>query len=499
MAPPNRPRDAGPAAGMPGWRQRLLRALRRGDPAPIDGDRRPALMRWFALTGAAAISLFAVGMALLLSHFIETRFLVRDAAISRDFVQSVFNIQGGARAMHAEGSLNDPRFTEFFAHLGALPDVLRANVYLPDRRVLWSSSAALIGKQFNANEELEEALTGQTVAHIEEDGLPEDHKDEHMLLGARPDEYVEDYLPVYDLAAHQIVCVVELYRRPVALFADIRSGQQWVWGGALAGGLFLFASLMWFVRRADKALRDQQARLVEAEALAMVGELSAAVAHSIRNPLGSIRSSAELQREILRETTPASPSSAAGGNAADIDMNDEIIRNVDRVEHLVRTLLTYAGEPGDRTATTDLAAVLKDVEFRFSPELRAQRKEIGFTVESGLGTVGIDAVLLAQVFNSLLANAAEATRDGDRIDLQARRDGDQVVIDLCDSGAGIEAERLADICKPFYTTKPRGLGLGLALVRRIVLRAGGTLDIASQPGAGTRVRLRLPVRRGPGA
>jgi signal transduction histidine kinase len=469
---------------LPDRLRRLLQQTGLGDAAGLNAVSAPALMRWFIVTGAIAISLFSVGMALLLTDFIETRFLVRDAATSRDFVQSVFHIQGGTQALKSPDGLRSPGFAEFFAHLAALPDVLRTNVYSPEKRVLWSSRAELIGKQFNANDELDEALAGQSVAHIEDDDQPGDRKDEHMLLGAKPAEYVEDYLPIYDDAGGKLVCVVELYRRPVALFADIRSGKQLVWGGAVTGGFFLFLSLIWFVRRAEKALRDQQARLIEAEALAIVGEISAAVAHSIRNPLGSIRSSAELQREIQRDGDD------------EPGMNDEIIRNVDRIEHLVRTLLTYAGEPSDRMTTTDLGSVLREVEQRFAPELRAQHKRVRFDIAADLGAVAIDAVLLAQVFNSLLANAAEATHDGDRIDLIAQRNGNGngVEVELRDSGSGIEADKLADICKPFYTTKPRGLGLGLALVRRIVLRAGGAIDIASKPGAGTSVRIHLPTR-----
>src|SRR6185369_15857901 len=102
------------------------------------------------------------------------------------------------------------------------------------------------------------------------------------------------------------------------------------------------------------ALNQQQQRLVEAETMAVIGELSAAVAHSIRNPLVSIRTSAELQREI-------------GGDADGV--HAEIMRNVDRIEHLVRTLLTYAGDPAERQASADLGAVLREAAQRFAPGL----------------------------------------------------------------------------------------------------------------------------------
>jgi signal transduction histidine kinase len=231
--------------------------------------------------------------------------------------------------------------------------------------------------------------------------------------------------------------------------------------------------------RVQRALRDQQSRLVEAEALAMVGEISASVAHSIRNPLGSIRSTAELQRELGQDA----PASAA----------DDVIRHVDRIEHLVRTLLTYAGDPTERQASADMGDVLREAWRRFEPELRAHGKQPSLDLAADLGQVAADPVVLAQVFNSLLANAVEATRPGDSVALSAQRQGTQLRVELSDSGAGIAPAQLQNIFKPFFTTKPRGMGLGLPLARRIVLRLGGQIQIDSRTGRGTVVRLQLPL------
>jgi two-component system, NtrC family, sensor histidine kinase HydH len=232
------------------------------------------------------------------------------------------------------------------------------------------------------------------------------------------------------------------------------------------------------VRRTERALREQQQRLVEAETLAIVGELSAAVAHSIRNPLVSIRTSAELQREI-------------GGDEGGV--HSEIMRNVDRIEHLVRTLLTYAGDPTERQTSTDLADVLRGVTQRFAPDLKVHGKRLDVELAPGLGLVAADPVVLAQVFNSLLANAVEATEPGDQVRLLARRKGNVARVELSDSGVGIAPSQLQSIFKPFFTTKPTGLGLGLPLARRIVLRLGGQIQIDSRPGQGTVVRLQLPL------
>lgn len=442
---------------------------------------RFGLMRLFAVAGALAIGAVSVVLALLLSHFIESRMLERDAVVSRDFVQSIAKIQGVALSLRAgrpRSAGDDPQFSEFIAHLAAMPDVLRVNVYGADRRVLWSSRPEMIGRQFDHNDELEEALQGQTVVHAA-DGPDQPDKAEHMLLGARPSEYVENYVPVLDESGRQVVAVVELYRRPDALFEAIRSGQKLMAWGAAGGGVFLFACLMGFVRHAERRLREQQRRIVEADALAIVGEISAAVAHSIRNPLGSIRSSAELARELAGD---------ADGTQA------EIMRNVDRIEELVRSMLAYAADRPEHSVHTELDAMVAEVAGRCAPEMGRQGKRLELDLQRGLGRVDADPVLLAQILQSLLTNAAEATGEGGRIRLTARRDGGLAVLEVIDNGVGIEPERIGQVFKPFYTTKPRGLGMGLALAHRVAERLGGTVAIESRPRQGTTVRLRLPAQ-----
>ncbi len=444
---------------------------------PPDANRRFALTRWFAVVGALAIGLFSLGMGWLLSNSLQTRMLQRDAAISRDFIQSIADIQKVGAFFRAPGGQPEPSVTEFFAHVAAMPDVLRANVYATDRRVLWSSRAELIGQTFAANDELDEALAGEVVVNLDEDGK-EAPKAEHQGLTRPTSDYVENYLPVFDEGGKRLMGVIEVYRQPVALFEAIASGRRLIMAGAAGGGLVLFLVLLSFVRRTERVMHEQQRQLLEADTLAAVGELSAAVAHSIRNPLVSIRTSAELQREISGDE--------AGVHA-------EIMRNVDRIEHLVRTLLTYAGDPAERQASAELGAVLADAARRFGPDLTAHGKTFELDIAPDLGAVAADPVVLAQVFNSLLANAVEATRTGDRVRLSARRDGALARVELHDDGSGIEAERLQDIFRPFYTTKPRGLGLGLPLARRIVQRLGGELRIDSRPGTGTTVHVQLPL------
>lgn len=336
-----------------------------------DGAPRLALTRLFAVVGALAIGAFSVVMGAWLSSWLEERMLERDAALSRDFVQSIADIQRVAAFFARPEGEPGAAVGEFFAHVAAMPDVLRANVYAPDRRVLWSSNPALIGQVFTANEELDEALEGHVVVNAEQGDDGHD-KAEHIGLNPATHRYVENYLPVNEPRSQQLMGVIEVYRRPTALFESIREGQVRIWAGAAGGGLFLFGVLVWFVRRTERAMTAQRERLVEAEALGMVGEISAAVAHSIRNPLGSIRSSAELQRELGQDPH---------------GVHAEVMGHVDRIEHLVRTLLTLAAAPADRDARADLGQVLAEAAGRFAPQFAADGRPFEVQLADALGVV----------------------------------------------------------------------------------------------------------------
>lgn len=441
------------------------------------------LLPRFVVSGALAIGVFSAVLAWTLSNFIESSLLARDATVSRGFVQGIADSQNIAAALQAGDLQRNPGLQEFFTHIAAIPDVLRINVYTLERHMLWSSRPELIGLRFEDNPELERALRDEVVVDITTGDNQQNPsgKSEHVLLDTATARYIENYIPVLGHDHQAVVGVIELYRQPVDLFQAIQSGRRLVWVGACVGGVFLFLCLIGFVRHTERALAEQQRRLVEADALALVGEMSAAVAHSIRNPLGSIRSTAELQREIDGDPQ---------GTQA------QVMRDADRIEGLVRTMLTYASPAADPDAPgsrANLHEVLATLAGRLAPEIRQQGKRLELALDGDPGQVAIEPVLITQVLQSLLTNACEATGPGDRIRLQARRHGAKVVISVTDNGVGIEPARLEAVFRPFHTSKPLGFGMGLALARRVAQRAGGDIRIHSVQGRGTSVHLRLPT------
>ncbi len=445
--------------------------------------QRPfSLTRWFSLLSLVCIGAACVILSLFLSRFLTASLLERDAQVMMEVVQSIAEIQDTSGYFLGRNTdLKERSLEEFFAHIGKLPDVLRTNIYALDQRVIWSSDPSLIGKYLGPNHELEEALAGEVAIESGVIGSSEDAKPEHLLLRSREPRFVENYLPVRSAGGGPVIGVVEVYRVPVALFETIAHGMRLIWGIALGCGLVLYLALFWIVRRADRLIEEQSARLLEAETLAVIGEMTGAITHGIRNPLASIRTSAELCQD--------DPSPAVREAAADITAE------VDRLTEWVRQLLTYSEREPSRLDAVDLGPLLQSSLQGFERDRLRRGVALATDIDPALPAVRAERVRLSHAFNSLLANALEAMPSGGRLEVAARAvaRGRCVRVTIRDNGIGIPRDQLPRVFVPFFTSKRKGLGLGLPLVKRIVTRFGGSVSIASEAGKGAEVVVELPV------
>ena len=441
-----------------------------------------SLTRRFSLLSFVCIGAVSVLSSILLSRFLTSNLLERDANILMEVVQSIAEVQDtSAYFLGRSTAVRDRALEEFFVHVARLPDVLRTNIYAQDQRVLWSSDPALIGKYLGPNHELSEALEGKVAVESGVIGATGDPKPEHLLLRSAEPHFVENYLPVRAGAGGPVIGVVEVYRVPAALFQTIAQGLQLIWAIALGGGLFLYLTLFWIVRRADRLIEEQRDRLLESETLAVIGEMTGAIAHGIRNPLASIRTSAEL----LQDDASTAVREAAG----------DITAEVDRLSEWVRQLLTYSQQEPARLDAVPLAPLLRTSLAGFEREMQRRGVELDAAIDAALPTVQGERVRLSHALNSLLSNALEAMPEGGRLTVKAKvaPRGRSVQVTIRDSGVGIPRDQLPRVFAPFFTSKRKGLGLGLPLVNRIVTRFGGSVRIASEPGMWTEVVVELPI------
>ncbi|MFP2933306.1 ATP-binding protein, partial [Pyxidicoccus sp. 3LG] len=238
-------------------------------------------------------------------------------------------------------------------------------------------------------------------------------------------------------------------------------------------------------------LAATRAEMVKRERLAALGELSAIVAHEVRNPLGVIFNAVASLRRLL----------APGGDAA--MLLDILGEESDRLNRIVGDLLDYTRPRDPVLQHEDLGRVLQD-------SLEAARAQGGGVerpvhiqshVEPGLPPVPMDRRLIRQALVNVAVNAIQSMPQGGMVQVRARREAhagkDHLRIDVADEGPGIPAELLHRVFEPFFTTKAQGTGLGLAVVKRILEEHRGEIAVESTPGRGTTFTFRLPLSQPP--
>lgn len=227
----------------------------------------------------------------------------------------------------------------------------------------------------------------------------------------------------------------------------------------------------------DGPTKDALERL---ERLSAVGRTAVAFAHDIRGPLHVIASTAEL---ALSHMDPE----------AEVRRGLEVIlRNARQASEAVQTLLRFASAGPSRGGACDLRRVAED-QLRLLDKLLASQ---GVRCEARLARVGspsADERLVEAVIHHLLVNALDAMPRGGTLAVDLEAAGGEARLRIADSGPGMDADTLAKVGTPFYTTKEHGTGLGLYLVRRLLEECGGALELDSRPGRGTTATVLLPI------
>jgi signal transduction histidine kinase len=227
---------------------------------------------------------------------------------------------------------------------------------------------------------------------------------------------------------------------------------------------------------------------IQAERLAMVGTMAAQVAHEVRNPLGSITLNLDLlQKEIAR--LAGGGHSPEEGDGLVAEMRGEI----HRIQKVLEEYLQFARLPKPQLQAVELNEMLaQKLDFMAGTFESARVKRLTH-FDPAAGVIHADAGQLWQATLNLIRNSLDAMPDGGELTVGTWREGGQVRLRVTDTGKGMSEEQLKKVFAPFFTTKPGGTGLGLALVQQIAAEHGGHLECESVQGKGSTFTIFLPV------
>jgi signal transduction histidine kinase len=235
------------------------------------------------------------------------------------------------------------------------------------------------------------------------------------------------------------------------------------------------------------ALEETQRLRVQADTLAAVGELSSGVVHEMRNRLSSVKMNLQaLEKHVRSDDTYA-------------ELGQIALEQLDRVETILTDLLNYARSEKLDLENVQVSTLLRSTTDRFHSHAEAKGVQIDVESVPDEWIARMDRGRMEEVLANLVLNALEAVSPGGRITLRARddsRDGELLLLEVEDDGPGIHGPALAEIFRPFYTTKDQGTGLGLAQARKIVGLHGGTIGVCTGHLGGALFQVKISKGEG---
>lgn len=234
----------------------------------------------------------------------------------------------------------------------------------------------------------------------------------------------------------------------------------------------------------NEQLKDTQEQLIRTEKLAAVGTLASGVSHELRNPLSAIKNAVFLlKRKLSRKVIPDIDEKV-------IQFLDIMDKEIDRSTRIINDLLGFTRVAKPTRIRSDIRIVINEALSRLKI---AENIKLSKDLQSDLPMVTIDANQIGQVLINLIENACQAMTDGGELQISTRKSKVFVEIEIADSGCGISEKAIKKIFDPLFTTKPKGIGMGLAVCHGIIDKHNGTIEVRSREGKGTNMIVKLPL------
>lgn len=453
------------------------------------------LLKYFIISGFVVIAVvtFVLG-AFLYTRSVNT--LLKSAEnYARLLAENLnYNIFVGFYSpLKARGIAMDLRKWDQFGALDSLIKdftyglrIQRIKIIDHQRKIVYSTEYDLIGKYEPSSSPIDEALSGKDVTLIREEKV--------SALQWYGNRLADTYYPLREGTGNYwmlgaIYGVIEITQDVTDQYVAVQRSIIVII--LVAAGLmaFLFVMLTLIVRRGERILMERsmeqkelERQLQQSEKLASIGQMVAVLAHEIRNPLGIIKSSAEV---LVKKTNP-DPTRIQ-------KLCGVIVEESSRLSVILSDFLDFARPRSPSLKPVDMRDVLERVKNNLDHEIHA--KQIRWVQENRKGedfTVLGDLDLLYQAFLNVAMNSFEALDEGGNLIISMDRENDRIRINFADNGHGINEEDLPKIFTPFFTTHQMGTGLGLSVVHNIITAHGGQIEVKSDPGKGTLFSIFLP-------
>ncbi|MFC1857098.1 nitrogen regulation protein NR(II) [Thermodesulfobacteriota bacterium] len=364
------------------------------------------------------------------------------------------------------------------------------NIYDKNNIISYSFDQDVIGKKDAGGTGFKNAVLGKSTSKLVQRG-----NFWEMLLGFPKESKLITIAPLraekrFSKISGPVLGVVEIVQDLSEDYKSIFSFQIHIiiTCSVIMGVLFLVLLLVVkrgegiFEQRALERLKLRE-QLDRAEHLSSLGEMVAGISHEIRNPLGIIRSSAELLKKKMLEYDPS--------NA----FPDIIVEEATRLNNIITDFLNFARPMVPAFFPCQIEDIIeKNVAF-LSPQIQEQNYVIKRNFENSTPEIKADPELLYQAFLNILINAMQAMPDGGEIEIATvpNEDNKSITVAIGDAGCGIPDDIIEKIWDPFFTTKEKGTGLGLGIVKNIIESHGGNIQIVNNPVRGACVNIELPA------
>jgi two-component system sensor histidine kinase HydH len=235
-------------------------------------------------------------------------------------------------------------------------------------------------------------------------------------------------------------------------------------------------------------LKGMQERLAQNEKIAALGRMAAQVAHEVRNPLTGLRLYAmHLRGKIIDRLS-----------ADEAALTDKILQNIEHLSNTTEQILNVARPLNLDVRPRRIEPLVGDVLQLLDSQVKSSGVEVKLDFADGDRLVLLDESSARSALVNLLLNAVQAMPTGGALTVSTRAEGKHLLLEIRDTGSGMTREQLGQVFEPFYTTKSKGLGLGMPYAKRVVELHGGSIRLESEPSAGTTVKIRLPLTEGRG-